>query len=116
MKDLKKSVDNWDQMKQERNIMCDNINKYKIENYGKSFVDNFVYGPIFYTLNKSMQEQFLNLLNELEITSEINNFVKYSALNRERREYIGWMYKILNFLNLEDNGFKNTGYKENKNI
>jgi hypothetical protein len=100
LKDLKKSQDNWDQMREERNILCrrENYNKMNTE----SFVDKFVYGPIFYTLNKNMQEEFIKLLNRLEVTSEINNFVKYLGLNRERREYIGWLYKILKFLNIDE--------------
>ncbi len=59
------------------------------------------YSPDFYTLNKKLQQEFVHLLEKLNITPDVANYAKYLGLNRERREFIGWMYKILNLLKEE---------------
>lgn len=59
------------------------------------------YAPDFYTLNKKLQQEFVYFLEKLSITPDVANYAKYLGLNRERREFIGWMYKILNLMNEE---------------
>jgi hypothetical protein len=61
-----------------------------------------IYSPTFYTLNKVLQEELIQVLKKLGITSEINNFTRYLGINRERREYVSWLFKILKTLNYED--------------
>jgi hypothetical protein len=60
------------------------------------------YAPTFYTLNKSLQEELIQVLYKLGVTSEINNYTRYLGLNRERREYVAWLFKIMKVLNMED--------------
>lgn len=55
-------------------------------------------GPSFYTLNKKLQEQFIQTLHDFGVTPEIGNYMRYLGLNKEKREYIGWLFKTLNFI------------------
>lgn len=60
-----------------------------------------VYSPTFYTLNRALQEEMIQVLNKIGVTSEINNFTRYLGINRERREYVSWLFKFLNILNYD---------------
>ena len=98
---MKKSQDDWDLTREQTKLNYGQIDKREvIERTYSGYNPHEVYGPIFYTLNKSLQEELIRLLYKLEVTSEINNFVKYLGLNRERREYVGWLFKIINYLNI----------------
>jgi hypothetical protein len=58
-----------------------------------------IYQCKFYTLARPLQQELLNLLHTLEVPADVNNFAKYLALNKERREYVAWLFKLLNFIN-----------------
>jgi hypothetical protein len=60
---------------------------------------DYIYqGPKFYTLNKSLQENLINVLSEMNIKPEIANHMRYLGLNKEKREYINWLFKLLKML------------------
>ena len=73
-------------------------------NKGKDDIDNIygIYGPQFYTLSNPLQVHLVKFLESLEVMAEVNNFMKYLSINRERREYIAWLFKIIKFLNFEE--------------
>jgi hypothetical protein len=104
LKDLEYSQDDADKRRKQRleeNNLRSGILKKPIKGWRDMEFENSAdeYSPDFYTLNKSLQKEFVNFLEHLEIKPDIANYIKYLGLNRERREYISWMYKIIKLLN-----------------
>ncbi len=106
LKNLENNLDDFDNARiRDKALQMSYIKKKK---FNKDLVlegNASEYAPDFYTLNKNVQLEFVNLLEKLKITPDVANYAKYLALNRERREFIGWLYKILGFLEEES---KNT--------
>lgn len=106
LKDLNPSQDNWDEMWREfkensKEAYGKSGKKWKKSKFESEINSNGdYYAPVFYTLNKNLQEELVRFLYNLEVTPQINNFVRYLGLNRERREFLGWLYKIMNFVNI----------------
>jgi hypothetical protein len=88
LENLTSNKNDWDKIKYSKKI----AKKKDFE-----YIDE--YSPVFYTLNKSLQEEMVKILHELEITPDVNNFARYLGLNRERREFLAWLYKIMKLIN-----------------
>jgi len=92
---LRANEDDWDKLKNEKK-------SYKLTRKFHPVDDNFAgdeYNTEFYVLNPLLQKEMINFLTQLEIIADVNYFARYLGLNKERREYMKWMYKILNFIN-----------------
>lgn len=99
LKDLKSNMDDYDKARERDKKQIKKLLKKKEIN--KEIFREYEpdeYAPDFYTLNKKVQQEFVGILEKLEITPDVANYAKYLGLNRERREFIGWMYKFLNLL------------------
>ena len=97
---MEKSKDDYDIQKEEfrKNIKIYN-SKLNLNKVFSNWGPYNSYGPEFYTLNKHLQEELVDLLNKLEVTADINNYIRYLGLNRERREYVRWLFRLNEFLN-----------------
>jgi hypothetical protein len=97
LNNLSFNKDDWELTRNEiKNDYNTKIGK-PTKNYKYNLMDT--YNCKFYTLARPLQQELINLLYTLEVPADINNFVKYLALNKERREYVGWLFKLLNFIN-----------------
>lgn len=89
------------------NNLKENLNEWKDRLEKKKKKKNFSindnndpYSPEFYTLNPNLQKELINFLSYVEITPDIANYVKYLGLNKEKREYTSWLFKLIKFLSL----------------
>lgn len=80
--------------------------RFERERYSSIFCNDDEMSPDFYSLSKPLQEKFVGLLSQLEIEPDISNYIKYLGLNRERRDYIAWLYKTLEFMDESTNDTK----------
>ena len=58
-------------------------------------------GINFYKLNKILQENFVALLEELDLDANIGKYVKYLGINKEKKMYIKWLNDCINLLNIQ---------------
>ena len=49
-----------------------------------------------YNYFQTLQTQFIGLLDNLGVKADVIKYMRYLGINKERREYLTWMFKIMN--------------------
>jgi len=65
---------------------------------GKKADDSSLYtGPVFDNLDESVQDAVYAYLEERGIDENLNTFVLSHSRQKEQKEYVNWLHKLLDF-------------------
>lgn len=98
---------NIDLMFQEGQFVIENISFYEDTKLGTDLTADadwrrrgLYIGPQFDTLDVAVQEEFEKYLQERGINSSVASFIPEYAAHKEQQEYVKWLSKVNNFIEL----------------
>jgi len=98
---------NIDLMCQEGHFVIENISFYEDAKLGTDLTAEadwkrrgLYIGPQFDTLDVAVQEEFEKYLQERGINSSVASFIPEYAAHKEQQEYVKWLSKVNNFIEL----------------
>lgn len=57
-------------------------------------------GPVFQELDDTLQQAFIDYLEERGVTAELGEFLRLYALDKMAVEYQGWLGKVKDFVSM----------------